>query len=145
MRPPTRKVLHALEIWRRWPEEIEADLDASPAPFSIADWLQGTRDAHGRLKLSSRKLLVFLKHSSDDSEFKTYALRDGDWSIDRVIAKETHKELARLRSGFLASKGVEGDDVMWTPFETPHEMRDRIAEDTFSTDDERDDFYSMFD
>lgn len=69
-----------------------------PAPVDIADWLQGTRDEHGRLKLSSRRLLVILEKLPDESEFKTWAQRAGDWTEAMMIAAETHKEIALNRA-----------------------------------------------
>lgn len=128
MRPQTRKVRAALEIWRRWPTEIEFDLLNLPSPVDIADWLQGTRDEHGRLKLSSRRLLLILEKLPDTSEFKTWALRKGDWTRDEEIAAKTHNEVAKLVSAYLQAHGVEGDDVLFYPFLSRSERAELAAE-----------------
>jgi hypothetical protein len=90
--------------------------------------LQGTRDEHGRLKLSSRRLLVILEKLPDTSEFKTWAVREGDWPVVLKMAAETHKVVAKHYSAFLQSKGVEGEDVMFVPFESPIEAKERYDE-----------------
>jgi hypothetical protein len=125
---PTRKVTAALEIWRRWPNEIEFDLLNLPAPVDIADWLQGTRDVHGRMVLSSRRLLLILNHLPDSSRFKTEALRDGDWTHDQEVAAATHFEAAKLRASFVASNGGDGEDAQYVPFESPVAFRERLKE-----------------
>jgi hypothetical protein len=80
------------------------------------------------MKLSSRLLLVILNELPDTSRFKTQALRDGDWTVHQKIAAKHHDEAAKLRASYIASHGGEGDDIMFTPFETPVEERARLKE-----------------
>ena len=70
--------------------------------MDIADWHQGTRDKRGRLKLSSRKMLVLLEHMRDISAFKTDAERGGAWPDWMQILKELHKETALHRGSLYA-------------------------------------------
>ena len=70
----------------------------------------------------------FAESDSTDSLFAKWAVRDGDWNTFQKMAKETHLEAAKLRSAFVHNKGGEGEDVKYYPFETPVELRTRLAE-----------------
>lgn len=145
MQPPTRKVKEAVEIWRRWPSEIEVDLLNLPAPVDIADWLQGTRDEHGRLKLSSRRLLLILeKGLPDTSQFKTWALRGGDWTPDQDVAGRTHNLVGKHMASYLSAHGVEGMEATYYPVESPLERKERIANSVDPEDVEPDIISSLF-
>lgn len=74
--------------------------------------------------MSSRKLLVLLRHAPETGPYKT-ALRDGDWPDWVQMLKEIHKELALDR----ASKYV-GTPHEYTPmvFMSKPERLSRSAE-----------------
>lgn len=77
----------AIEIWKYWAGAIEAHL--AFRGINIADWHQGTRDAHGRLVLSSRRLLVLCEHIPEVG---------GRWPLEVRVLKEIHKEVALHRA-----------------------------------------------
>jgi hypothetical protein len=117
------KVGTALEIWRRWPTEIEVDL--LDRNLDIADWLQGTRDEHGRLKLSSRRLLVVLEKCKETSEYAKWALRNGDLTFEQDVARKSHNLLGKLTASYLSAHGVEGDAALYYPVESRAEYVQR--------------------
>jgi hypothetical protein len=101
-----------LRFLKDYPSEIESDL--LDKGLDVGDWYQQTRDEHGRLKLSSRRLLdVVLPNLGEHSAFVT-ALRDGDWPDWQQMLKEIHKEIA----GDNASKRGEGE---FSAFLSPRE------------------------
>lgn len=106
-----RKAPIAISLWRSFAGPIEADL--ADRGFDIADWHQATRDRDGRLKLSSRKLLVLLEHSRDESAFAGHAVRGGRQSRTQRVREELINELMRLRASYeaVASRG----EVRWDP------------------------------
>jgi len=82
----------------------------------------------------------------DTTAFKLAAERGGDgYTLDQLIAAETHNELARLRSSYHAVHG--GEDAVYTPHEfinpAIQRLRDELqaAEDAERADDD-DDFYA---
>ena len=98
---PAPKVPLAIEVWKRYAGEIEADL--LKIGTDIADWHQG--------RMSSRRLLVLLEHGlPDESAFKT-ALRGGRMSRGQRVLEEQLNEQIRLRAAyeFIASRG----EVEW--------------------------------
>lgn len=125
----TPKVIDAVALWCRWPNEIEADLRFRGV--RIADWHQGTRDERGALVLSSRQLLNLVQRLPESSEFKTNAPhpfgRDGDWTELQKIAAETHNELAAYRASKYAGTEYE---YAYTTFLSPKERWDRMVEET---------------
>lgn len=64
-----------------------------------------------------------LQFLHEDSAFKTAAERDGGWTLDRLIAAETHNEMARFRCSYHAVHG--GED--YEPYE-PYEFVDPLIE-----------------
>lgn len=96
-------MLIALVLVRHFPGQIESDL--LDKNLEIADWHQGTRDEHGRLKLSSRRLLEVLEYLRPESAFKTWAERHGDWSTEEKMRQTVANELSRLRSTIQARFG----------------------------------------
>lgn len=131
-------------MWRRWPTEIEFDLLNLPAPVDIADWHQGTRDPQGRLKLSSRRLLMILKWLPDTSQFKTWALRNGDWTPEQKTSAKVHNLIGKLTASYLAAHGVQGEDALYYPIESPLELEQRIKDQTDPEDVEQDLITSLF-
>lgn len=107
---PVRKVPTTIELWKRFAGRIESDLLS--VGLDIADWHQGTRDEYGRLRLSSRRLLVVLENLSDRSAFRT-ALRGGRQSRRERVVEELLNEAMRLRSSTEAI-GSRGE-VRWDP------------------------------
>ena len=67
---------------RFFPEEIENDL--LDRGLNIFDWWNRSRDANGRLKLSSRRLISYVRGLPDDSRFKT-ATRSGDFTTESPL------------------------------------------------------------
>lgn len=57
---------------------------------SITEWLRG--------EMSSRELLIILDGLPDESSFKTWCYRGGDWTDDQKIKARTANELALARA-----------------------------------------------
>lgn len=110
--------------------------------MDIADWLQGSRES-GRLKLSSRRLLVLLKRLPDTSEFKK-AIRDGDFTHDQAVAAKTHNLIGKLTASYVSQHGGEGEDALYYPVLSPTELAERIAEQADPEDVEQDLITSLF-
>lgn len=74
-------MLTVLWFLKRWPKQIESDLSRIPGGRKkLRQWHRGTRDRRGRLKISSRELLVILEYLPDDGALKmAQAGREGDW------------------------------------------------------------------
>lgn len=83
---------------RFFPEEIESDL--LHIGVDIHDWWNRSRKKNGRLKLSSRRLLVLLVGLKDTSLFKTM-YRD-DWSDERYMLASILNEIRILRADNVA-------------------------------------------
>lgn len=64
----------------------------------------------------------------DESEFKTQAMRNGDWTTVQKMIAETHNFVAKHYSAYLQAHGVEGEDVMFTPFVSPVELMETVRE-----------------
>lgn len=125
-----------LRLLADYPTEIESDL--LDKGLDIADWYQQTRDEHGRLKLSSRRLVDgIIPHLGELSAFNT-ALREGDWpELTQMVAK-IHEEIA----GVNAAKREERE---FTVFVSPKERVARYIAAQEEALDRRDDeemFYS---
>jgi len=99
--------------------------------------------------LSSRKLLVLLERSREDSAFRTDAERGGRQTRALRIATESLNEQLRLRSVYeaVSSRG----EVRWDPAD--YEWRDPVdqkeidrkrAEDTAETEQASEDLYTDF-
>ncbi len=129
-----------LRVLRDYPTEIESDL--LDKGLDIGDWYQQIRDEHGRLKLSSRRLLdVILPNLPELSAFNA-ALREGDWPESTQILAKIHEEIA----GDNASKRAEpGESVEFMAFYSP---KDRLAhyiedhEESLARQDDEEMFYS---
>lgn len=138
----TPKVLDAVGLWCRWPDEIEADLRLRGV--QIVDWHQGTRDERGALVLSSRQLLNLVRRLPDTSEFKTHAPepfgRGGDWTEMQKILAETHNELAAYRASKYA--GTE-HEYAYTTFLSPKERLDRAIEEAAQIEFQEDAFAGL--
>lgn len=125
-----------LRVLRDYPTEVESDL--LDKHLDIGDWYQQTLDEHGRLKLSSRRLLdVVLPNLPEISAVNT-ALREGDWPESTQILAKIHEEIA----GDNASKREEAEfQVFLSP-------KDRLAryiaehEESLARQDDDEMFYS---
>lgn len=104
-----------MAVWRQHPTEIERELH--DAGRSIREWHRGV--------MSSRELLVLLRHAPEDGPYKT-VLRDGDWPDWVQMIKEIHKEISVYR----ASKYV-GTDYEYVPmvFMSAPERSARLAQE----------------
>ena len=98
----------ALWFLKRWPKQIESDLRADRS--ILRDWHRGARDEYGRLKVTSRELLVLIEYLPDDGAFKMALQgREGDWDEKTQILAGIHEEL----SMYHASK-YDGQDMAKT-------------------------------
>lgn len=85
----TPKVTDAFLIWRWFAREIEADL-LRYYRIDIRDWFTGDMD--------SRRLLSLLDGLPDESTFKTWAVRGGDWTSAQYVQARMVNELALARA-----------------------------------------------
>ena len=84
------KIEEAIATWRWYSREIGADLARFYPGRSIYEWLRGEMD--------STELLMLIDGLPDESQFKTWAERGGDWSEAQYIAARTANELALARA-----------------------------------------------
>lgn len=130
--PPDPKVTELIELWKRHASEIESDL--LTRGINIADWHQDTRDEFGRPILSSRRLVVLLKHLPDESAFRTEFVRGGRQTRAERVAEETLNEALRLRASYetVASHGEvqwDASDYAWLdPIDQVEKDKQRAAE-----------------
>jgi hypothetical protein len=120
---------------RDYPAQIESDL--LDKGLEIGDWYQQTRDEHGRLKLSSRRLLEVLDNLPERSAFNT-ALRQGDWPEDTQILAKIHEEIAGRNAS-------ERGESSFTSFVSPKERLARYLEaheESLARQDDDEMFYS---
>lgn len=65
----------------------------------LRQWHRGSRDKRGRLKVTSRELLVIIEYLPDKGAFKMALQgREGDWPEDIQILAKIHEELALYHS-----------------------------------------------
>ena len=102
---------------RLWPTEIEADLSRYHRR-SIGDWWQG--------RMSSRELLVLLRHLPEDSAYKTESERDGEWSSRTRMIQTGVNELSKLRASYHGMHGANYEPVLWI---SPGELRAQADEE----------------
>jgi hypothetical protein len=124
-----------LRVLRDYPTQIESDL--LDKGLEIGDWYQQTRDEHGRLKLSSRRLLEVLDNLPERGAFNT-ALREGSWPEETQILAKIHEVIA----GDSAAKRGESS---FTAFVDPKERVARYLaehEESLARQDDDEMFYS---
>lgn len=85
----TRKVSDAFLTWRWFAREIETDLLRFYRQ-DIRDWFDGHMD--------SRRLLNLLDGLPDESLFKTWAVRGGDWNESQYVQARLVNEVALSRA-----------------------------------------------
>lgn len=90
-------------LLRFFPEEIESDF--LQIGIDIHDWWNRTRDKHGRLKLSSRRLMVLLVGLRETSQFKTM-YRD-DWDDGKYLLASILNEIRIMRADNVAIHSSE--------------------------------------
>jgi hypothetical protein len=107
---PDPKAPLAISLWLRYAGPIEADLYRIGA--DIADWHNGT--------MSSRRLLVLLKYSEDDTAFAKHYIRGGRQSRWRRVIEEIFNEQLRMRASYEAMStrakctGIRMNSRCWT-------------------------------
>ncbi|OQZ97056.1 hypothetical protein BST10_10070 [Mycolicibacter algericus DSM 45454] len=113
-----------MAVWRQQPTAIEAEL--SDRGHDIADWHQG--------RMSSRKLLVLLEHSSENGPYRR-AVSGGDWPTWMQMLKEIHKEAALSRASRYAGTRYEYQpQVFVSPVERAEQEAADAADDQFQAD-----------
>ena len=108
-----RKVVDAVWLWSRCPEEIESDLLVRGVDIGLWHRLTINPDT-GAPYLSSRRLLLLLEHLPDDSAVKT-AARGGRWSDWKRMLAEVANEAYRFRASYHAVHSTEDNDVRFDP------------------------------
>jgi hypothetical protein len=76
--------------------------------LDIYDWWNRTRRADGTLKLSSRRLMVLLDCTPEESSFRLAATED--WSHTRKLLASTVNELRIMRVENVVAGGGEYQD-----------------------------------
>lgn len=101
-------------MWRYWSREIEADL-LRFYHLDVRDWYSGAMD--------SRRFLTLLDGLPDESGFKTWAVRRGDWTEDQYVAARAVNESALARA--------DGKGYMPQLVKSPFQVAADEAEDTY--------------
>lgn len=94
--------------------EIEADL-LRFYRLDIRDWFTGDLD--------SRRLIALLDGLPDESSFKTWAIRGGDWSDDQYVQARLVNEMALSRA--------DGKGYMPSMLKSPMQIAQETAEDEY--------------
>ena len=109
----TRKVASAFAVWCVFSREIEADL-LRFYRIDIRDWFSGVMD--------SRRLISLLDGLPDDSSFKTWALRGGDWTDAEYVQARLVNEVALSRA--------DGKGYMPSMLKSPMQIaEDQVADE----------------
>ncbi len=91
--------------------------------------------------MSSRRLLVLLRHAPEIGPYKT-ALRDGDWPEFTKILAELHKETAMNRAAkYAGGKHEYQPTVFLSPVER-REVAEEAAEQEEFTEEARESLFS---
>jgi hypothetical protein len=117
-----------------YPTEIEADFALHLPAENLFDWHRGTRDEHGVLVLSSRRLLVLLAGLPETSSYKR-SRRGGYLSEAELVQYETYNEVSRLRASYYAVKG--GEEASYEPFQfiDPVLLAEQAMDDSIELDE----------
>lgn len=120
--------------WLRFPTEIESDL--LDKGRRIGEWHTYPKRFENGSRMSSRELLIILKHLPGSSEFKKALGPDG-WSDDERVAAMTANTLSELlRATNLAAGGEDYEPArVLSPLE-----QIEMAYDEAALDETRDDF-----
>lgn len=92
-----------MNLLRYFCEEVEADL--LERGIDIHDWWTRARGSDGRLKLSSRRLLIFAMRLPECSAFKDEWRQD--WPSDMYVKAATLNEIRALRADMAVFNGRE--------------------------------------
>ena len=122
----TPKAPDLFPLWRFYSREIEADL-ARYYQIDIRDWYLGVVD--------SRRVLTLLDGLPDESSFKTWAMRAGDWPESQYITARLVNEMALARAD---GKGYMPQLVM-----SPHQIAAESAEDDYRLSRHRDNLRAL--
>lgn len=106
----TRKVAEAVNAFRAYPQEIEADIQAHYPGRHIREWHQGT--------MSSRELLNLIAGLPFESWFKAIVRED----MDELIGDATVNEQQQVRTKTLAL--LRGEAKLTGPVTVTTDMRD---------------------
>lgn len=131
---PAPKDPLTIETWKRLAGPMEAHLEFRGV--DIADWHLGTRLPDGRLKLSSRKLLVLCEHIPEVG---------GRWSMAMKIAKETHKEVALHRASLYVGGPNEYAPQLFLDPDEAREMTEKAEAEEADFDAATDELYDDLD
>lgn len=110
----TRKVRAAVATWRQHPTEIEAGIRAEYPGVRIAQWFRG--------EMSSRELLVMIKHLPADGDYQKAKRASGE-SEGMELLRDMRNELF----AFVAGHKPEGERT-YTPAPNPKDREAFIAE-----------------
>lgn len=110
----TRKVFNAFLVWRWFAREIDADL-LRFYQRDVCEWFDG--------RMGSRRLLNLLDGLPDESMFKTWGVRGGDWTEDQYVQARLVNETALSRA--------DGKGYMPTLLKSPFEIAADQANDTY--------------
>ncbi len=102
------KAFDAFRIWLLCSREIESDLLRFYS-LDVRDWFSGVMD--------SRRLFSLLDGLPDESMFKTWAIRGGDWTDDQYVAARLVNEVALSRAD---GKGYT-PDLLKSPMQIANE------------------------
>lgn len=98
----------ALEIWKRYPKEIESGLDSECHGRSIEQWHRG--------EMSSRKLMVLVEGLSAESWFKQRLVAD-------LAREKAEKERAEMLAAHADIHGRLMGDIR-----SPYDMASSVVE-----------------
>ena len=108
------KVSDAFGIWLWFSREIESDLLRFYS-VDVRDWFSGVMD--------SRRLISLLDGLPDESMFKTWAVRGGDWSEDQYVQARLVNEVALSRA--------DGKGYMPSMLKSPMQIAVENSEDEY--------------
>lgn len=127
----------AIEFWKRYAGQIEADLLRQG--IDIADWHQG--------RMSSRRLLVLLKYPRESDWFTRDALRNGRQTRMQRAVEEIVNEGLRLRASFetIGTKGQvrwDATEFFWNDPVDERERAERLSNEAAEAQEATDDIFS---
>ena len=94
--------------------------------------------------MSSRRLLVLLRHAPERGPYKT-ALRDGDWPEEVKILAELHKETAMNRAAkYAGGKHEYRPTVFLSPVERREIAAEKAADEEFAEEARESLFSDLF-
>lgn len=129
----------AILEWRLQPAEIDAGLIADG--INILDWHDATRDEHGRLKLSSRRLLGLIERLWNTEPYRRSTSASG-WSELEELTARTGVEIAVYRASKYAGSEYEYEPDLPVPPKDRWKKYVEDIKDTADVEDAREDTFS---